>query len=256
MKKLLLSALCLLLATGAFAWGQKGHDVTAYIAECHLTKKAAKAVDRILKGHSPVYYANWMDNASNTPAYAYSKTWHYLNVDEGQTLETMPKNPSGDVLKALTELILKLEQGGLSADEEEIALRMVIHLVGDLHCPMHAGRLSDRGGNRHPVLWFGRETNLHSVWDSSLIESAHKWSYTEWQVQIDRLSDAEIAEVQAGSLTDWMRETVAICKGVYDGAPEGAKLSYDYVSANAPLVEQQLLRAGLRLAHVLNTIYR
>ena len=65
---------CLFATMQAFGWGQKGHDVTAYIAECHLTPKAAKQIDKVLDGHSIVYYANWLDNASHTPEYAYTST--------------------------------------------------------------------------------------------------------------------------------------------------------------------------------------
>ncbi|WP_295991002.1 S1/P1 nuclease [uncultured Alistipes sp.] len=256
MKKALFILLCLVWALDALAWGQKGHDVTAYIAENHLTRKAARAVDRVLRGHSPVYYSNWLDNASHTPEYAYTKTWHYLNVDEGHTIETMPKCADGDVLTAVTTLRDKLAQGGLSPEEEETSLRMLIHLVGDMHCPMHAGRLSDRGGNRRPVLFFSTRTNLHSVWDSSLVEAAHKWSYTEWQQQIDRLSEEEVAAVQAGTPADWIAQTHAICEKIYAETPEGAKLSYDYIAAQAPVIEQQFLRGGLRLARLLNEIYR
>ena len=100
MKNLIILLSCLLFAGSVYGWGQKGHDVTAYIAECHLTPEAAEKIDKALNGHSPVYYANWLDIASHTPEYAYTKTWHYRNVDEGKTIDTMPGNPDGDVLKA------------------------------------------------------------------------------------------------------------------------------------------------------------
>ena len=87
MKRILLLIACLLAVRSAAAWGQKGHDVTAYIAECHLTPEAAERIDKVLGGHSPVYYANWLDNASHTPEYAYTKTWHYRNIDAGETSE-------------------------------------------------------------------------------------------------------------------------------------------------------------------------
>ena len=224
MKRLILLGLSLLIVRSALAWGQKGHDVTAYIAECHLTPAAAKKIDKVLDGHSPVYYANWLDNASHTPDYAYTKTWHYLNVDEGKTLETMPANPKGDVLKAVTEIVAKLKAGGLTHEEEALQLKMLIHLVGDMHCPMHLGRSTDLGGNKRPVRYFGRSTNLHSVWDTSLVE--------------------------------WAAETCGVCRQVYEATPEGANLSYDYVAAQTPVVEQQFLRGGLRLARLLNEIYR
>ena len=185
MKRLILTSLCLLFARGAFAWGQKGHDVTAYIAECRLTPEAAEKVRKALDGYSPVYIANWLDFASYWPEYAYSKTWHYLNIDEGETLESMSRNPGGDVLTAVTRLTEKLKSGRLTPEEETLSLKMLIHLVGDMHCPMHLGRLSDLGGNKRPVRFFGRDTNLHSVWDTNIPEAVHKWSYSEWQQQID-----------------------------------------------------------------------
>lgn len=256
MKKTLLLAWCLLSVYDLWAWGQKGHDVTAYIAECNLTPEAAERVDKILGGHSPVYYANWLDNASHTPEYAYSKTWHYLNIDEGETLDTMPRNPDGDVLEAVTALVGQLKSGKLSDEEETLALKMLIHLVGDMHCPMHTGHLSDRGGNQRPVVMFSEATNLHSIWDTAIPEAAHRWSYTEWQEQIDRLCDDEAVLVQAGEPRDWVLETYGICKEIYESTPEGAAVSYDYVAKYTPVVERQFLRGGLRLARLLNEIYR
>ena len=202
----------LLAVQGAFAWGQKGHDITACIAECHLKPAAAKKIDRILGGYSPVYYANWLDNASHTPAYAHTKTWHYLNVDEGETFESMPENPAGDVLKAVEQLVRELRSKRLTAREEQIRLRMLIHLVGDMHCPMHLGHA--------------------------------------------RLPKREAAAEAAGTPADWVRETQRICTAVYEATPEGTNISYDYIAAQTPVVERQLLRAGLRLARLLNEIYR
>lgn len=255
MKKLLLLACCLLAAQHVLAWGQKGHDVTAYIAECNLTPEAAEKIDKVLGGHSLVYYANWLDNASHTPEYAYTKTWHYLNIDEGETLETMLRNPDGDVLEAVASLVEQLKSGALPAEEETLALKMLIHLVGDMHCPMHTGHSSDRGGNQRPVMMFSTPSNLHSIFDTAVPEAAHRWSYTEWQEQIDRLGDDETVLVQAGEPRDWVVETYGICKEIYDSTPEGTKVSYDYIAEYTPVIEQQLLRGGLRLARLLNEIY-
>lgn len=256
MRKIILFVIALFVAHTALGWGQKGHDVVAYIAEQHLSKKAAKKIDRVLDGHSPVYYANWMDNASNTPEYAYTKTWHYLNIDEGQTFETMPKNPDGDVLVAIESLVKELKAGNLTTEQEASNLKMLIHLVGDMHCPMHMGRLSDRGGNRCPVLFFGRATNMHAIWDTDVLESAHKWSYTEWQVQIDRVSKAERKTIEAGIPRMWAEQTYLVCSEIYGSTPEGMKVSYDYIAKYAPVIEQQLVRGGIRLAALLNEIYK
>ena len=210
----------------------------------------------MLNGHSPVYYCNWIGAiASHTPEYNYAKTWHYLNIDEGQTLETMPRNPKGDVLTAVTTLVAELKAGGLdprrksrAQDADPPGRR---HALPDAH-----GRLSDIGGNQRPVLMFGRRTNLHSAWDSAILEAGHKWSYTEWQEQIDRLTDDEAALVQAGEPQDWLKETHAICVGIYEDSPEGTKISYDYVDKYTPVIEQQFVRGGYRLARLLNEIYR
>lgn len=256
MKRFITTLIAICATLTSFGWGQKGHDVVAYIAECNLSPRAYKKVVAALEGHSPVYYANWLDGASHTPEYAYTKTWHYANVDEGNTFTTQPRNEKGDVVQAVTEIVEKLKSGNLSTEEENINLRMLIHLVGDMHCPMHAGRLSDRGGNNVKVKYFGKLKKLHSVWDSELIESAHRWGYTEWQREIDRVSKAEKREIIKGSPTDWFVQTHAAAIEVYKHTPNGASLSYDYVTLFTPTLEEQLLRGGLRLAHLLNEIYK
>lgn len=256
MKRIFIFALvAVCAATEAFAWGGKGHDVVAYVAECHLSRRAAKRITKILDGHSPVYYANWMDNASHTPEYAHTSTWHYANVDEGYTYETMPRNEKGDVVTALNDIVSRLRRGGLTHEEENTALRMLIHLMGDLHCPMHAGHKSDLGGNTVEVKFFGEPTRLHTVWDTHLVEAAHKWGYTEWQREIDRLAKRDRQAVCEGSIEDWFAETVDICGRVYEEIPAGTNLSYDDVARYAPLIEEQLLKGGLRLAAILNSIY-
>ena len=256
MKRLVVCVLVALCAVPeAFGWGQKGHDVVAYVAECHLSRRAAKRITAVLEGHSPVYYANWLDNASHTPEYAYTSTWHYANVDEGYTYETMPRNEAGDVVTALNDIIARLRKGGLSQEEENIALRMLIHLMGDLHCPMHAGHKSDLGGNTVAVTFFGEPAKLHTVWDTHLVEAAHKWGYTEWRQQIDRMPKTEREALCEGSVEDWFAETAVICGRIYEEIPAGANISYDEVARYAPVIEEQLLKGGLRLAAVLNSIY-
>lgn len=256
MRRFIFTLVAICSTLSSFGWGQKGHDVVAYIAECNLTPRVYKKVVAALDGHSPVYYANWLDGASHTSEYAYTKTWHYANVDEGQSYATQPRNEKGDVVQAVTEIVAKLKAGNLSAEEESLNLKMLIHLVGDMHCPMHAGRLSDRGGNNVKVRYFGKSKKLHSVWDSEIIESAHRWGYTEWQREIDRSSKREKRAIAQGSPLDWFAQTHAAAVEVYKQTPDGASLSYDYVTQFTPMVEEQLLRGGVRLAHLLNEIYR
>lgn len=246
----------LLNTTNSFGWGQKGHDIIARIAEAHLTPKAQKAVNEALDGYKMMYYSSWMDNVRNQPEYKSMKTWHYANVDEGESYQTMQKSSDGDVYTALTQVISTLKSGKANDSVSKLYIKVLVHLMGDLHCPMHAGRLTDLGGNRFPVKWFGNATNLHAIWDTDMIESTRKWSYSEWQQNIDVVSAKQVAEITSGNPLKWFNETVDIGKGLYLNAEENMNCSYDYMKDNYPTLEQQLLRAGYRLAAVLNEIYK
>lgn len=251
------AALLLMTPTAllGFGWGQKGHDTTAAIATRHLTPRTAAAVDFLLKGQSMVYWANWLDNASHTPEYAYSKTWHYKNIDPDETFENAYIYPGGDIIIALNEQTRALRNPATTPADAALALKMVIHLMGDLHQPLHMGRRNDLGGNKRQVKFFSRDTNLHSVWDTSLPDIAHKWSYTEWVDQIDRATPAMEAVITAGDFTDWGKETYGLATEVYEATPEGTVVSYDYIARWTPVIEQQFLKGGLRLAYILNSIY-
>lgn len=255
MKRILLNIIMLTSVLSAMSWSQKGHDVVANIAQRHLTPATAAAVDSLLDGKSMVYWANWLDNASHTPDYAYTKTWHYKNVDEGVRYEEAQANPSGDAVTAVKQQIELLSNPSAPGADPTLALKILIHVTGDMHQPMHMGHATDLGGNRVKVKYFGRDTNLHSVWDGSLVESAHKWSYTEWSDQIDRVSNEQEAAIVDGSIDDWAKQTLALATQVYQSTPEGTNLSYDQVAAATPVIEQQLLNGGLRLAHLLNLIF-
>lgn len=243
----------MLAALTAYGWGQKGHDTVAYIAECHLTPEAKAEAERLLGGHSIVYYANWLDNASHTPEYAYSKTWHYKNIDDDETFESAEINPKGDIVRALEEQIAILSDTTRKDADRALALKMVVHLAGDIHQPLHMGHALDLGGNKWNVKYFRNAANLHSVWDSRLVESAHKWSYTEWQQQIDRADEQQTASILSASTPEsWGKETYEICKEVYEKSPLDCNIEYTYIADWTPVIEQQFLKGGLRLAATLN----
>ena len=273
MKRIVISMLSILMmleCVSVYAWGPKGHDVVAAIAEQHLTRKAKKEISKLLDGKSIVYYSSWMDNIQNSPywenGYDKTKTWHYANVDKGHTYETMEKNKDGDVVNGLEMLTKEMKENyaQLTDSMKVDYLKMIIHMVGDLHCPMHAGRLSDRGGNNTKVKWFGQPTNLHSVWDSRMIDSARKWNYTEWVDQLDIHNRKYRKSITAGDYEDWFTTTVTNAAKIYDyveaiseNLPEEElpNLSYQFVYDFSPMLEEQLLLGGYRLAHVLNTIF-
>lgn len=254
--RFLILPLTIFYALTCYSWGQKGHDTIAYIAEQHLSEKAKIAVDSILDGKSMVYWSNWLDNASHTLEYEYTKTWHYKNIDEGVCYATTPLNAEGDIVTALYQQIENLKSGDISKAESAISLKMIIHLMGDLHQPLHLGHKSDLGGNKWEVKYFNRKNNLHSIWDSSLVESAHKWSYTEWQQQIDRVSESQIASYTVGSIDNWGEETYLICCEVYNSTPIDSNISYDYIAKWTPVIETQFLKGGVRLASIINSIFQ
>lgn len=255
MKRILLNVMMVSLGLSAMGWGQKGHDVTAYIAEQHLTPTTKAAVEEIFGGKSIVYWSNWLDNASHTPEYAYTSTWHYKNIDQGVRYEEAPANPAGDAVTAIKAQIETLTNANATDEQKSLALKILVHVTGDLHQPMHVGHATDLGGNRITVKYFGRDNKLHSIWDGSIVESAHKWSYTEWQQQIDRADEKTRAAIISGTIDDWAKETMAIAAEVYKEMPSGANVSYNEVARWTPVVEEQFLRGGLRLAHLLNKIF-
>lgn len=254
MKKLV-AYLFILAPLSALGWGMKGHDTVVNIASRHLTAATQAAVDSIFAGKDMVYWANWLDNASHTSQYEYSRTWHYKNIDPEYDFDTAPENRTGDILKATNNQIRILMDSDTSGADANLAMKMIIHFLGDLHQPLHMGRYKDRGGNYHKVKFFDDETNLHSVWDSRLPEAGHKWSYTEWTNQLDRVSLAEQEIIISGTVGDWCRETYEIAKDVYAATPEGTVIGYDYIAGWTPTVDLQFLRGGLRLAHTLNYIF-
>lgn len=244
------------MALPAFSWGQKGHDVTAAIAERNLTPATLEAVTNLLDGKSMVYYANWADNACHTDEYAYTKTWHYKNIDADETYDSARENANGDIVRALESQYEVLTNPNATREQKWLALVLTVHFMGDIHQPLHMGRASDRGGNNHEIRFFGGKANLHGTWDTKLPESAHKWSYTEWADNIDRPTDSELREMLAGGTPySWGEETYRIAKDVYDKTPREENYSYDYVAEWSPVIETQLLRAGRRLADLLNGIF-
>jgi len=254
---LLFSGFILLMhSVSAFGWGSKGHNVIAAIAEAHLNKRAKKEVRKLLEGHTMVFYSTWMDEVRSDPAYAYTRTWHYANVDEGETYETMKKDPKGDLITATSLSINQLKNKNLPDSVRSMYLKFLIHLIGDMHCPMHAGRATDRGGNDYPVTWKKEKTNLHYVWDDLVIDAARNWTSLEWATYIDvAMSKKQQKAIEAGEPLDWFNETVGIVSDIYDDTPENQKIPSDYARKYTPLIEDQFLKAGYRLAGLLNAIF-
>jgi hypothetical protein len=254
MSKALLTLL--LVPMLGFGWGKTGHRVVGQIAQNHLSPKAARAVHELLGADSLAEVSNWADEVRSDPAFKKYDPWHYVNVPDGQTYDAMEKNPAGDIIVALKRFEATLRNPAAPKEERVQALKFMVHMIGDLHQPLHAGKRDDLGGNRVTVHWFRNpeSTNLHTVWDDFLIEQ-ERLSFTEWARFLDHPSPAEIKEWQSTSYTAWMEESYKLRDRCYDFKPE-LPLSYDYVYKSMPIVKQRLLQGGVRLAGALNAIFQ
>lgn len=246
--------LSLLCVESAFGWGKMGHDAVAYIAECNLTPKAQKRIDRILDGRSIVYYASWMDEIRTTPAYQHTTYWHTGPVNEQLRYDDSLLSPNGNVIYGLETVLSKLENWK-SLDDSTLAVsvRQIVHMIGDMHCPVHA-KLPDIKG-KYDIELFGKVYPYHAVWDSHIIERRHKWHYMEWQQQLDRCSKREKKAICEGDVRDWFFDTASVARQIYDSVPRGSSCDNDFINEMSPIAERQILKAGYRLAKVLNGIF-
>lgn len=248
-----------LIPAPALAWGKTGHRVVASLAEEQLSGLARAHIREILGGAESLdEAATWPDDMRSDPDIFWRKTatpWHYVTV-EGITYDHAP--PEGDALKAIDEFAGVLKDPNASLSEKQRALRFIVHLVADLHQPLHVGVCCDKGGNDVKVSWFGKPTNLHAVWDSMLVEE-EQLSFTELAAKLRRhTSAADVIRWWDVNPRDWISESAQYRDGLYPPARDGkkpAELSYDYVYRFTPLMEQRLKQAGVRLAAYLNAIY-
>lgn len=252
MKRILLITSFTLYSVFAGAWGATGHRVTGKIAERYLNKNAKKNLERILHGQSLAIASTWMDEIRSDSTYDYTADWHWVTIQDSQTYAQSIKNPNGDVVATIERLIADLKSRKLTGKAETEAVKMLIHLIGDIHQPLHVGGGNDRGGNDVKVAWFRNDSNLHRVWDSDMIDDT-KLSYTEFAESLDKPDEATVARWQKNSLNDWIKESMSFRQQVYRYG--NGKLGYEYAYRNMPLVREQLLKAGVRIAAVLNDIY-
>ncbi|MEK6477826.1 S1/P1 nuclease [Catalinimonas sp. 4WD22] len=242
------------LYSPAFGWGQIGHRVIGQIAEWHLNKRAAKKINQILGPNSLAMVSTWMDEIRSDDAYDHTYTWHWVTIPDGQQYDKSMQEASGDAYAVVQQIIAGLKSDTISRQQEEEYLKMLVHLVGDLHQPLHVGTGEDRGGNDVRVEWMGESSNLHRVWDSDMI-NGKQLSYTELAQHLNRRATERLIEQwQSAPPEQWLQESMDLRPTVYD-LPENNHLGYEYSYINYPIVEEQLLQAGVRLAGVLNEIY-
>jgi hypothetical protein len=280
------------LAPSAHAWGPTGHRVVAEIAQRHLTPAAQAKVSRLLSGRSLADVANWPDELRSDARFDKYKPLHFATVPNGvASYRDAKKAPCGDIVVAIDALTNFLRTGSREAlfsvkalsdksdgtaegacnprETEPIspdtALRFLVHLMGDLHQPLHIGG-TDLGGNAVSINWLDRwKTNLHSTWDDEMVDF-ERLDYTEYARFLDRASEADAARWLTGDTISYADEAIAMRSKLYlfpddsGTGPAGKaavhKISYKYIGAQRDRMREQLLKGGLRLANVLNAIFQ
>ena len=260
-KKILLFFSIIIISQSAFAWGTTGHRVVAEIAQRHLTRKARKEIKKLFGREPLAFWANWPDfiKSDTTGKWKEASAWHYVDVPGNLSKEEFIEALQAINHKSLYSQIPAMEQTlkdeNASLEDKKTALIFLIHFIGDMEQPLHVGRDEDAGGNKITVNWFGKKTNLHAVWDEDLVDY-QKWSYTEYADNIDVANENEIAQIQSGSLEDWMYESHKLANEVYDRTPEDSNLSFRYNYIFYTKLNRQLLDGGLRLAEILNEVFK
>ncbi len=273
--KLFLSLLMLVTSSSVLAWGNTGHRTVGEVATKYLEIKTQKKLYDLLKGESLARAATWPDEIKSEPeTYQHTFHWHYTTwpQEASEHSESNENAESGLLLKSINEQLTVLKDVKATKEQKIFALRFLVHLIGDLHMPLHVGTGSDQGGNLCKVMFHGRPMNLHSLWDEGMIEFT-KLSYTELANFISAGKSAkDLKAITQGSVIDWARESKEIVPTVYPlevsptqdpavsrsyckkeaPADEAPKLSFEYSYKFMPIIEQRLFKAGVRLAWLLN----
>lgn len=253
---------CFLFVPTAWAWGPLGHSVVAELAQRHLSPAAEAEVEHLLAPEHTTYLADvasWPDQIRNDPAqktlWNKTRSLHYINFSDSHCNYVPPRDcRNGRCVVAGVQHYVDLLSDRSQSDATRLeALKFVVHFIGDMHQPLHAGYRDDAGGNRYQVQFDGKGSNLHRVWDSGLLSTRHM----TWQQYAQMLDARGLPTLPApiapldNPYAQWAEESCQITAeaGFY---PAGHQIGSPYVSAHLPVAEMQLRVAGRRLANVLN----
>lgn len=273
----LLAVLVLLLPAPALAWSQLGHWLVGELAEQQLTAAVRAQVRRLLAAEAEPTLggvASWADalRQSDPPRFRETSRWHFINArSAGCAFDLARDCPDGQcVVAAIEQQRRVLSDVSLPLEQRRDALKFIVHLVGDIHQPLHASDRNDSGGNRFQVRLTtapsteGRSrgtttgTNLHSVWDYHVLASSGQ----DRNALAARLGEAvpraassasasDTAAREAGTPLEWARETCGLldAEAIY---PVTNALDQHYLEAYRPLAERRIVQAAARLAALLN----
>ena len=251
------------------AWGPTGHRIVAQIAQDNLSGQTRAHVEEILGREGLAEAATWPDEQKSNPAEFWrdeASPWHYITLKAEQKAKDLVHPLQGDAVTALEKFTQELRDPDTSPEERALALRFIVHLVGDLHQPLHAGKEGDRGGNDAMVQWFDDpvQRNLHWVWDEGMIDK-QQISFTENADRLEnRMTPQQVIQWWDPKPNDWINESIALRNRIYpmpsaeygNGTVEAPfKLEYHYVYDWKPSMELRLEQAGIRLAAYLDWVF-
>lgn len=258
-RKSVLLGLFLYIPFCSMAWGVLGHRIVGQIADSYLTKNAKKEIYKILGNESVAIASNWPDFIKSDPAYSYLSSWHYINLkaglNEAELKSYLATDTITDAYTKLNWLTEQLKNKQLEQEKQVLYLRLLIHIVGDLHQPMHTGRYDDLGGNKIKVTWFKDPYNLHQIWDERLIDF-QQLSYTEYAHAINHTTKAERKMWEAEPVSEWVWQSYQQAEKIYADIKPDDKLGYQYNFKYIAIVNEQLLKGGVHLAGLLNEIFK
>lgn len=256
-KSFFYSIIFLCCVESASAWGVTGHRVIAEIAQRHLNSKAKKELKKLIGDVPLAFWANWPDFIKSDTTWRFAGKWHYVDLPghmaKDDFIRDLKALPGENLYTQIPAMEAQLKDESLSPEKKQIALRFLIHLVGDLHQPLHVGRDEDQGGNKIQVTWFNKPTNLHAVWDEALVDF-QQWSYTEYATVLNVADKKQVQQWQNAGYEDWFYESHVLSDKIYDQTPQGSKLRYEYNYLFVQDLNDQLLKGGVRLAKILNEV--
>ena len=262
MKKILIVAIALISSVETLAWGGLGHRTVAEIAERNLTPKAKANIEKYTGGTPLASYSTWMDTLKDQPVFKNAtRGWHASIVDANckTSQELRDKHRQGrDAVTGLLELEQMLKNREKVSDSVVMfALKSMIHMVGDMHCPAHLRYTDNRNEGKYTVYRKNKKTTMHAVWDTRVLtHNHHKWSYQQYADKLDTYSKKQIKRVTNGWVEDWLEDAGRDIRPSIDWVSKGDTLTDEFFEKAQPLAHLEVQKAGYRLAKYLNTVFK
>ena len=233
------------------AWGGNGHKMIASIAYNHLSQPTKDSLTKYLEHTSLEDASVWMDEMRSDHSFDYLKPWHYINIEKGGVYDPQSSN---NIIWAIKKVTDELKHRNNYSKEQIVTdLKILIHLIGDLHQPLHVGYGNDKGGNTIQAVLNSTNTNLHRVWDTQIIEANILGRSKDW-MNVSGKNNNELAQIRHIDILKWMEESRILLPNVYDFGGDNI-ITQQYIDRNVPIIERQLLYSGIRLGALLNEIF-